>query len=108
MAAFVDPVNAMSFRLLLLACAIASNVHAQVPPSASEKSAYGGLFAAANTGDVAAIVKLIGGGAAVDARDGHGRTPLHVAAYAGRHDAMRALVKAGANPNALENDRYES
>src|SRR4030095_12319512 len=29
------------------------------------------------------------------------------AAFARRHDAMRALVKAGANPNALENDRYD-
>ena len=46
-------------------------------------------------------------GAAVDARDGHGRTPLHVAAYAQRHDAMRALVKAGADPNAFESDRYD-
>src|SRR6185436_11116311 len=50
----------------------------------------------------------VAGGAAVDARDGHGRTPLHVAAYARTHDAMRALVAAGANPNALENDRYDT
>ena len=42
-----------------------------------------------------------------DARDAHGRTPLHVAAYGGRHRAMRALVAAGADPNALEKDRYD-
>ena len=43
----------------------------------------------------------------VDARDGYGRTPLHVAAYGRHHEAMRALVAAGAAPNALERDRYD-
>ena len=46
-------------------------------------------------------------GADVRARDGNGRTPLHVAAYASQRDAMRALVEAGADPNALEGDRYD-
>jgi ankyrin repeat protein len=49
----------------------------------------------------------VAAGAPVDGRDGHDRTPLHVAAYAGRAEAMRALVRAGANPNALERDRYD-
>ncbi len=35
------------------------------------------------------------------------RTPLHVAAYGGHHEAMRALAAAGADPNALERDRYD-
>jgi ankyrin repeat protein len=43
----------------------------------------------------------------VDATDSRGRTPLHVAAFGRHRDAMRALVAAGANPNALENDRYD-
>ena len=43
----------------------------------------------------------------MDPRDGYGRTPLHVAAYRAQHAAMRALVAAGANANALENDRYD-
>jgi ankyrin repeat protein len=42
-----------------------------------------------------------------DVRDARKRTPLHVAAFAGHHDAMRALVVAGADPNALEIDRYD-
>jgi ankyrin repeat protein len=80
----------------------------QVPPSPSERAAYTGLFAGAQAGDAGAIRSLAAAGAKVDARDGHGRTPFHVAAYARRHDAMRALVAAGADPNALENDRYDA
>ena len=80
---------------------------AQVPPTPSERAAYTGLLAAADKGDAAAIAQLAARGADVNARDPHGRTPLHVAAYAGKHDAMRALAKAGANPNALESDRYD-
>ena len=82
-------------------------VHAQVAPSRGELAEYKGLFAAAATGDAAAITKLAAGGADVNAKDGYGRTPLHVAAYARQRAAMRALVAAGADPNALENDRYD-
>ena len=81
---------------------------AQVAPSAGEKASYTGLLAAALRGDAAEIRALIAKGEASDVRDGHGRTPLHVAAFLGHHDAMRALVAAGANPNALENDRYDA
>jgi ankyrin repeat protein len=106
MSPFASPrrtsVRALGMAVALLVVAPAP---AQVPPSSAERSAYTGLFAAALTGDVAAI-RAAGGTAAV-ARDGHGRTPLHVAAYARKHDAMRALVAAGANPNAFENDRYD-
>ena len=80
---------------------------AQVPPTAAERSSYSGLFAAAARGDAGEITKLAAAGANVKTRDAYGRTPLHVAAFAGKHDAMRALVAAGADPNALENDRYD-
>ena len=40
-------------------------------------------------------------------RDAHGRTPLHVATYGAHHAAMRALAAGGADPNTLENDRYD-
>jgi uncharacterized protein len=82
-------------------------VWAQVPPTPAEAAAYTGLFAAATRGDAAQIVRLGAAGADLRARDGHGRTPLHVATFAGRHDAMRALAKAGVDPNALESDRYD-
>ncbi len=91
--------------MLWLAAAVSG--HAQVAPTPAEIAAYQGLFAAAARGDAATVAKLAAGGADVKARDARGRTPLHVAAFARRHDAMRALVKAGADPNALEGDRYD-
>jgi len=93
---------------LVAALAFAGIAHAQVPPTADEIKAYRGLFAAAAKGDVATIRKLAATkGAKVDARDAKGRTPLLVAAFAGQRDAMRALVAAGAEPNALDGDRYD-
>ena len=93
--------------LLLLVFAMAVPASAQVPPSAAERGAYQGLFLAAARGDAAEIARLAAAGNAVDARDSYARTPLHVAAYFGQRDAMRALAKAGADPNALERDRYD-
>ncbi|HEX4328918.1 MAG TPA: ankyrin repeat domain-containing protein [Burkholderiales bacterium] len=86
---------------------LAGEAAAQVPPSAVEQAQYAGLFAAAATGDAARIKTLLAGGAPVDARDGHGRTALHVAAHLKHIEAMRALVAGGANPNALESGRYD-
>ena len=93
--------------LLLLLFAVAVPASSQVPPSAAERGAYQGLFLAAARGDAAEIARLAAAGSAVDARDSYARTPLHVAAYFGQRDAMRALAKAGADPNALERDRYD-
>jgi ankyrin repeat protein len=53
------------------------------------------------------IEKLAATGANLNARDSHGRTPLHVATFARQRGAIRALVKAGADINLLENDRYD-
>jgi ankyrin repeat protein len=92
---------------LLLVCLASFSVMAQVPPGATERAQYRGLLRAAASGNAKEIAALIKQGSAVDARDGYGRTPLIVAAYAGAHDAMRTLVAAGADPNALEHDRYD-
>ncbi|MSQ71180.1 MAG: ankyrin repeat domain-containing protein [Betaproteobacteria bacterium] len=80
---------------------------AQVPPSSTEIRGYDGLLAAAARGDAAQIRTLAAQGAKADVRDAYGRTPLHVAAHQRHAEALRALVAAGANPNALENDRYD-
>jgi ankyrin repeat protein len=95
-------------RIALYACAMwAGSGLAQVPPARGEIGNYAGLFAAALANNASAIKALAAKGAKADARDSYKRSPLHVAAYFGKHDAMRALVAAGADPNALENDRYD-
>ena len=81
---------------------------AQVPPTPSEAAQYSGLHAAAHVGDVAKIEKLVAAKSDVNARDRYGRTPLHVAAFARQRDAIRALAKAGAKLDVLENDRYDA
>jgi ankyrin repeat protein len=96
--------NLLAFLLLLN---FASAGFAQAPPSAAERAAYTGLHAAAASGDVADIRKLLAAKADANARDSAGRTPLHVAAFGSHYDAVRALVAGGADINAQENDRYD-
>lgn len=91
--------------LSLMVCLPAA---AQVPPSAAEAARYTGLHAAAHQGDTAQIEKLIAVKADPNARDPYGRTPLHVATFVKRRDAIRALAKAGANLGALDSDRYDA
>jgi len=89
--------------------AVALPVSAQVAPSAAEISAYAGLHAAAQRGDAAEIRRLAAADQkALEARDGSGRTPLHVATFARRPAAIEALIKAGANHAALDADRYDA
>jgi ankyrin repeat protein len=94
-------------KALLLALAMGA-AQAQVAPSPSELAAYTGLFAAAAKGDAAAIARLASAGEKVNAKDGRGRTPLHVAAFMKQRDAMKSLVGAGADANALDADRYDA
>ena len=86
---------------------LASAASAQVPPSSAEIAAYSGLFAAAWSGDAAAVARDANQ-ATLQARDRHGRTALHVATFAGQREAIRALAKAGADLGALDNDRYDA
>lgn len=95
-------------RLLLLALVAAPvPALAQVPPSKAEIAGYSGLHAAAAKGDTAEIEKLVKSGAALEARDGHKRTPLHVAAHLKRNEAAALLMKLGADANALDADKYD-
>ncbi|HEY6133432.1 MAG TPA: ankyrin repeat domain-containing protein [Rubrivivax sp.] len=90
---------------LWLACSVPAP--AQVPPTADEVARYAGLHAAAQRGDVAAIERGASR-AALEARDADGRTPLHVATFARQRGAVQALLRAGADPAALEHDRYDA
>jgi uncharacterized protein len=100
----------MKRALLMLALGLAvQTASAQVAPSATDAAAYTGLHAAAWRGDVAAIDRLARANkAALEARDGNGRTPLHAATFAKQRDAVRALIRAGANHAALDHDRYDA
>lgn len=92
---------------LLASFVLLPTARAQVPPSSAERAVYTGLHKAAAAGDVAAIEREARAGSAVDLRDGHGRTPLHVAVFAQQPDAVRALIRLGADANALEAQKYD-
>jgi ankyrin repeat protein len=80
---------------------------AQTAPSERELRIYAGLHDAAARGDVAEIEKLIAEGEKPNIQDANSRTPLHVAAFLRKHAAAQALIRLGANPNALDAQRYD-
>tara|TARA_R110000787_G_scaffold175781_2_gene288165 strand:- start:129 stop:800 length:672 start_codon:yes stop_codon:yes gene_type:complete len=92
--------------LVVALCLAATPASAQTPPSAAELTLYTGLHAAAARGDVAAIGRATGRD--IDERDGHGRTPLMVAVHEQRYAAVRALIAAGADLEALDDERYDA
>jgi ankyrin repeat protein len=89
-----------------LALAGAMAAWAQVAPSPAEIARYEGLHAAAHRGDMVALSAR--SRTALDARDGHGRTPLHVATFARHGRFIESLSRAGADLNLLDNDRYDA
>ena len=98
----------LAVAVLAQAAGLAANsAQAQTPPSAAELKIYAGLHEAAAKGDAAEIERLIAAGEKVDLQDSKSRTPLHVAVFLKKYDAVRALLKAGANPNRLDSERYD-
>lgn len=49
---------------------------------------------------------LLARGAAVNAQDNQGRTPLHAAAFKGHKELAVLLVSHGADVNLKDNDKY--
>jgi uncharacterized protein len=84
-----------------------SGVSAQTPPTERDLRIYAGLHDAAARGDVSEIEKLIAEGEKPNVQDANSRTPLHVAAFLRKHAAAQALLRLGANPNALDAQRYD-
>lgn len=101
-------VRTLRFALLLAGMAWLQLSQAQVAPTAAETAAYRGLHAAAARGDVATLTQLLSAKADINQRDAYGRTPLHVATFAKQRAAVRALIQAGADTGAMENDRYDA
>ena len=96
-------------RATAFLAAILLSLHgrAQSPPTPQQIAGFSELHLAAHKGDVAAVNRLILSGADVNGRDPHGRTPIHVAAFASRQGVLRALADAGAEMNALEGQKYD-
>jgi ankyrin repeat protein len=101
------PVNFRIAVLLLGLVGILVPAFAQTPPSEREIAFYSGLHAAAATGDVMGIGVAIMARQDPNARDGNGRTPLHVAAFLKHYAAARGLLGGGADPNALDRQQYD-
>jgi len=98
-----------SLTLLLVTPVIlwSQSAVAQVAPSASDISQYDGLHLAAHEGDLSAASELIKGNANLERRDGAGRTPIIVAAFASHENMVKLLKNAGADINAFENNAYD-
>jgi len=94
--------------MLAAAALLALPLAAQIPPSPAEIAAYRGLHAAAQRGDLMEIERLAADRAGLGGRDPHGRTALHVATYARQREAVKALIRAGADTGALDADRYDA
>jgi ankyrin repeat protein len=101
----IAPALALASFVLVLLPEIGAR--AQTPPTDRELRVYAGLHDAAARGDVAEIEKLIAEGEKPDLQDANSRTPLHVAVFRHHHAAARALIRLGANPNALDAQRYD-
>lgn len=98
----------LAFAALALLCAgEPATVQAQQPPTDRDLAVYAGLHAAAANGDVAEIERLVAAGEKPDIQDSQSRTPLHVAVFRKHHKAAETLIRLGANPNALDLQRYD-
>ena len=89
------------FLLVLMAAPLA----AAEPSVDGDERQRRAMLEAGETGDAAAIYRLVSAGAKVDVTDEAQRTPLFMAVTANRLDAVKQLLAEGANVNARANDR---
>ena len=75
------------------------------PRDADREVAPTALVRAAGAGDLAAVRRLLAGGADVDARDASGPTAVIAAAMNEHVDVVAALIDAGADVDLQETDR---
>jgi len=97
------------FQLLLLVPLVVASctATAQSAPSVSEISSYQGLLRAAHIGEAELVSQLIKAGEDLEVRDGAGRTPLIVAAFASHDHIVEILANAGADMDAMEFRAYD-
>ncbi len=105
-----SPVSRLRLVTLLLSLELVfvlQLAQAQTAPSIKEIATYHGLHRAAHDGDVEDLLSMIADGGKLEARDGSGRTALHVAAFASHEPVVQALARAGADLNSLEYQAYD-
>jgi ankyrin repeat protein len=93
--------------LTIIVLGLSAAASAQIAPGVAEVKAYRDLHAAAAKNNIAEIEHLVKAGTALEARDGHARTPLHVAVFLRKREAVRTLLRLGADANALDAQRYD-
>jgi ankyrin repeat protein len=96
-----------ALAVVLAFTGLALPASAQNPPTERDLRVYAALHAAAANGDVAEIERLIAAGERPDIQDANSRTPLHVAVFRKHRDAASALIRLGADPNALDAQHYD-
>ena len=65
------------------------------------------ILKAAKSGDVKALKTLLATDSTlIDARDSDGSTPLHCATWKGHHNVVAALLEAGADVNAVNQNSH--
>src|SRR5262245_58048517 len=97
-----------SWRGLAAMLVLVGTAHAQIPPPPAEVAAYHGLHAAAAKGDLATLQAALRDKSDLNARDGFGRTPVHVAAHFKQREIMRELARAGADMRAKDSQAYDA
>jgi uncharacterized protein len=97
----------MKRSLMLMLSLWLSLTVAQIAPSPTEINTYQALFAAVAEGNLEQVKQLVAEGVNLEERDSHQRTPLLVAAHLSNDAVAKALLEAGANPNALDVQRYD-
>lgn len=97
-------------EVLLLVAILPFTVHsvfAQSAPSRTDIANYTGLHLAAHEGDLDRLVELLNNESDIEVRDGSGRTPLHVAAFASHDAIVERLAIAGADLDVLDSMAYD-
>ena len=77
-------------------------VHRNAPAPGASANPCAALSRAAHDGDLAAVQRLLAGGADVNGTDAWGRSALHEAAFRGHERVIAGLLRAGADVRAQD------
>jgi ankyrin repeat protein len=80
---------------------------AQVPPTKQEIAAYTDIFAAVVRNDLDALRRHLREPLMALRADENGRTPLHVATFLKRREAIPILIRRGAKTGELDKQKYD-